>query len=303
MKTAADIKGIICAMVTPMRADESVNLAGVRRQTRHQIDAGVHGVFCLGTNGEGYILSHKEKLEVAQAMIDENAGRLLVYVGTGCVSTRETVELSREAERLGADVLSVVCPYFAAASQEELYRHFAEVASSVSIPVLLYNIPMRTGVNLSVDTVKRLAQIPNIVGIKDSSGNFDQILQYIEKTPKDFIVLSGNYSLALWTLQAGGKGGICGIANLFPRIMVSIYESFLKGDFASARRASDSIRPIRDCFKLGNPNSIVKLAANLLGQDVGPCRKPFYTDDPEVRQKVLQVLDTYYADEMREVRA
>ena len=296
MKTREDIKGIICAMVTPMRADESVNLEGVRKQTRRQIEAGVHGVFCLGTNGEGYILSHKEKLEVAQVMIDENAGRLPVYVGTGCVSTSETVELSREAERLGADVLSVVCPYFAAASQDELYAHFAKVAESVSIPVLLYNIPMRTGVNLTVDTVKRLAGIPNIAGIKDSSGNFDQILQYIEKTPEDFIVLSGNDSLALWTLQAGGKGAICGIANLFPKCMVSIYESFMKGDFAAAKKASDSIRAIRDCFKLGNPNSIVKLALNLLGQDVGPCRKPFWTESPEVREKLKNVLEACYSN-------
>ena len=200
MKTREDIKGIIAAMVTPMKPDESVDYKGVRRQTRRQIEAGVHGVFCLGTNGEGYILSHEEKLEVARVTIDENAGRLPVYVGTGCVSTKETVELSKQAQRLGADVLSIVCPYFAQASQDELYRHFARVAENVDIPIILYNIPMRTGVNLTVDTVKRLAMIPNIVGIKDSSGNFDQILQYIEKTPEDFIVLSGNDSLALWTL-------------------------------------------------------------------------------------------------------
>ena len=296
MKTKNDIRGIITAMVTPMNADESISLDGVRRQTRRQIEAGVHGIFCLGTNGEGYILSHKEKLQVAEAMIDENAGRLPVYVGTGCISTAETVELSREAEALGADVLSIVCPYFAQASQNELYAHYAKIAESVSIPILLYNIPMRTGVNLVVDTVNRLAKLPNIVGIKDSSGNFDQILQYIEKTPDDFIVLSGNDSLALWTLQAGGKGGICGVANLFPKTMVSIYENFKNGDFAAARRASDSIRPIRDCFKLGNANSIVKLAANLLGQNVGPCRKPFYTDDATVADKVSEVLNKYYKD-------
>lgn len=296
MKTREDIKGIIAAMVTPMKPDESVDYEGVRRQTRRQIEAGVHGVFCLGTNGEGYILSREEKLEVARVTIDENAGRLPMYVGTGCVSTNETMELSRQAQHLGADVLSIVCPYFAQASQDELYRHFARVAEKVDIPIILYNIPMRTGVNLTVDTVKRLAEIPNIVGIKDSSGNFDQILQYIEKTPEDFIVLSGNDSLALWTLQAGGKGAICGIANLFPKTMVSIYENFIKGDFAAAKRASDSIRPIRDCFKLGNPNSIVKLAANLLGQDVGPCRSPFYTQDESVKEKVAGVLRTYYAD-------
>lgn len=288
------IQGIITAMVTPMHEDESLNLPELRRQVNRQVEAGVNGVFVLGTNGEGYILDHEEKLRVVEAAVEACGHRVPVYAGTGCVSTRETVALSQEAERLGADVLSVVCPYFAAASEQELYTHFKAVAEAVSIPVLLYNIPARTGVNLSVSVVKRLAEIPNIVGIKDSSGNFDQILQFIEKTPEDFIVLSGNDSLVLWTLQAGGKGGICGIANLFPQHMVSIYRLWCEQKFELARQKQASIRAIRDCFRLGNPNSVVKLAANLLGQPVGPCRSPFGQCGEAMRTEVARVLKENY---------
>ncbi len=293
---SSKIHGIITAMLTPMNGDESINYGELRNQVRRQINAGVHGLFCLGTNGEGYILSETEKLEIARTVIDENNGRLPVYAGTGCIGTRDTIELSKKAESLGADVLSVVAPYFAATSQNELYTHYASIAEAVDIPILLYNIPARTGVNLSVETVAKLAEIPNIVGIKDSSGNFDAILQYIEKTPDDFIVLSGNDSLVLWTLTAGGCGGICGIANLFPATMASIYETWKKGDFKEAKNIQASIRAMRDCFRLGNPNTIVKIAANLLGENVGPCRRPFYTDDKSVRQELSRVLDTYYRD-------
>lgn len=290
------IHGIITAMLTPMNGDESINYRELGNQVRRQINAGVHGLFCLGTNGEGYILSEKEKLEVARTVIDENSGRLPVYAGTGCTGTKETIELSKKVRALGADVLSIVTPYFAATSQNELYAHYASIAEAVDMPVLLYNIPARTGVNLTAETVAKLAAIPNIAGIKDSSGNFDAILQYIEKTPDDFIVLSGNDSLVLWTLAAGGRGGICGIANLFPAAMASIYETWKKGDFRKAKAIQDSIRPIRDCFRLGNPNTIVKIAAGLLGENVGPCRKPFYTDDESVRQEIKHVLDTCYGD-------
>ena len=227
-------------------------------------------------------------------VVEQANGRLPVLAGTGCVSTTASIALAKEAERLGADALSVISPWFAAASQEELYRHFMTVADSVQIPVFLYNIPARTGVNLSVDTVRRLAQAGNIAGIKDSSGNFDQILQYIEATPSDFTVLSGNDSLVLWTLQAGGKGGICGIANLFPETMVSIYELWRQGRFEKAKKVQDSIRAIRNLFRLGNPNTIVKLAANLLGQPVGPCRRPFWTEDEKIVGEISRVLKESY---------
>jgi 4-hydroxy-tetrahydrodipicolinate synthase len=289
-----EIKGIIPAMVSPMYDDERINEQELRNQVNRQIEAGVHGLFVFGTNGESYILGKKEKRRILEVVVEENRGRLPVYAGTGLPGTEETIRLSREAAKIGANALSVITPYFAALSQDELYGHYAALADAVDVPVILYNIPARTGVSIAVETAEKLKSHGNIVGIKDSSGNFDTILQLIERTGDRLAVLSGNDSLVLWTLQAGGKGGVCGIANLFPQTMVSIYELWMAGKFEEAKKVQDSIRAIRDCFKLGNPNTIVKLAVNLLGYPVGPCRKPFYTDDPNVTEKVREILENHY---------
>ena len=272
-----EIKGIIPPIVTPMNEDESVNEKELRNQVNRQIKGGIHGLFPFGTNGEGYILNEKEKEEVLSIVIDETKGRVPVYAGTGCISTKDTIRQSQMAESLGADVLSIITPSFAAASQNELYDHYKAVAEAVDMPIVLYNIPARTGNALAPATVAKLSKIPNIVGAKDSSGNFDNMLQYIEqpRDSKDFAVLSGNDSLILWNLLAGGTGGIAGCANVFPEVMASIYNYFAAGDLENARKAQDSIRSFRGCFKYGNPNTIVKTAVNLLGYPVGKCRAPF----------------------------
>lgn len=271
-----DIHGIIVPILTPMHDDESVNEEELRRQIDRLIDAGVHGIFPFGTNGEGYILSDREKEQVLAVCIDQVKGRVPVYAGTGCISTRDTIRMSRMAQAMGADVLSIITPSFAAASQNELYEHYRAVAGSVDLPILLYNIPARTGNALAPATVEKLAKIDNIVGVKDSSGNFDNILQYIERTrDTSFTVLSGNDSLILWTLLAGGQGGIAGCANVFPRNMVAIYEQWKRGNITEARKAQDAIRPFRNCFRFGNPNTIVKAATAILGYPVGKCRAPF----------------------------
>lgn len=283
------IGGIIVPILTPMHADESINHQELRRQINRLIHAGVHGIFPFGTNGEGYILSPEEKLEVLATCMDEVRSRIPVYAGTGCISTKETIRLSREAVKLGVDVLSVITPSFAAASQEELYQHYAALTEAVDKPVLLYNIPARTGNALQPETVERLARLPGIAGIKDSSGNFDNMLQYIERTQgMDFTVLSGNDSLILWTLLAGGAGGVAGCANVFPENMVAIYRRFQAGDLQGAREAQDAIRPFRNCFRFGNPNTVVKAAVRMLGYDVGPCRAPFQL----LSQEGLQALET-----------
>lgn len=295
------IGGIIAAMATPMFEDGSINEAELRNQVNRQIAAGVTGIFCLGTNGEAYILNKEEKIRVMQLFVEEAAGRVPVYAGTGCVGTKDTVELSQKAQELGVGALSVISPYFAAINQQELYEHYASVAQSVDLPVVLYNMPARTGNHLDYKTVSRLAQnFRNIAGIKDSSGNFDNILRYIESTDSEsFSVLSGNDSLILWTLMAGGKGGITAVANILPEIMVSIYRYWEAGDFENAKKAQDSIRPIRDCFRFGNPNSIVKRAANLIGQPIGPCRKPFGMVSKEADDAITETLKTYYAAYMK----
>lgn len=273
-----NVEGIIVPILTPMNEDETINHAELRRQINRLISAGVHGIFPFGTNGEGYILSTDEKLAVLETCLDEVRGRVPVYAGTGCISTRDTVALSQKAAAMGVDVLSVITPSFAAASQEELYRHYAALAEKVDTPILLYNIPARTGNALQPATVERLSKVPGIIGVKDSSGSFDNILQYIERTrDSGFTVLSGNDSLILWTLLAGGKGGVAGCANVFPANMVAIYERFRANDIAGARLAQDAIRPFRNCFRFGNPNTVVKMAVNLLGHPVGPCRAPFNT--------------------------
>ncbi|HBR28724.1 MAG TPA: 4-hydroxy-tetrahydrodipicolinate synthase [Firmicutes bacterium] len=288
-------KGIIPAVITPLTYDEQINGDELRAQVNRQIAAGIHGLFCLGTNGEGYILNREEKLAVIRIVVEENRGRVPVYAATGGIGTQETIELSKAAQRLGVDALSLITPYFAALSQAELYEHFKAVATSVQLPVVLYNIPARTGNAIDYETVAKLARIPNIVGVKDSSGNFDNILRYLEATDRSrFAVLSGNDSLILWTLLAGGTGGISGIANLFPETMVRIYTLWQKGDFAAAKRVQDSIRPIRDCLKLGNPNTVVKRAANLLGYPVGPCRRPCNLLSEEVESEIKRTLDEYY---------
>lgn len=293
-------RGIIAAMVTPMHEDESLHLDELRRQVRRHIDAGVDGVFCLGTNGEAYILDEQEKALVIETVIETANGDVPVYVGTGCVGTAQTIRLSKLAVDMGADALSVITPYFAAASQNDVYEHYLRLAEAVEAPIVLYNMPARTGINLAPDTICKLAKIDHIIGVKDSSGNFDNMLQYIEGTREEnFNVLSGNDSLILWNLLAGGTGGITAIANLYPETMVSIYRRFIAGDVAGARAAQDSIRPIRNCFKFGNPNTVTKTAANLMGYDVGPLRRPFNSLSDEAIARIRETLASDKANGMR----
>ena len=245
------------------------------------------------SNGEGYILDEKEKEQVLSIVIDEVKGCVPVYAGTGCISTRDTIRQSLMGKSLGADVLSIITPSFAAASQNELYEHYKTVAAAVDMPIVLYNIPARTGNALAPATVARLSKIDNIVGAKDSSGNFDNMLQYIEQTRdrKDFSILSGNDSLILWNLLAGGTGGIAGCANVYPKNMASIYDRFAAGDLDGARKAQDAIRSFRNCFKFGNPNTIVKTAVALLGYPVGKCRAPFNQVSAEGVEAIRKVLE------------
>lgn len=288
-----EIKGIIPPIITPMNDDESINVTELRNQVNRLIDGGVHALFPFGTNGEGYILDEKEKELVLRTVIEETNGRVPVYAGSGCISTRDTIRMSQMAESLGADILSIITPSFAAASQNELYEHYKAVAQAVpDMPIVLYNIPARTGNALAPETVGKLAQIENIVGAKDSSGNFNNILEYIAKTKDsgDFSVLSGNDALIIWNLLAGGTGGIAGCANLYPKTMSSIYDLFMEGKIEEAKEANASIASFRACFKYGNPNTIVKTAVALLGHPVGKCRAPFNQVPEEGIKAIKKVL-------------
>lgn len=290
-----ELNGIISAMVTPLNQDESIREEELKNQVDRQIAAGVAAVFCLGTNGEFYAFNMEEKKRIIDLTVKAADGRVPVLAGSGCVTTQETIELTNYAKKAGVDAVSVIAPYFAGISQEGLLQHYEAVANTCQMPLIMYNIPARTGVNIAYPTVKKLASNPYIIGIKDSSGNFDNTLRYIEETPEDFIVLCGNDSLILWTLQAGGNGGISGVTNLYPEHMVSIYKKFIEGDFKGAKKAQDDIRCVRDCFAGYNPNSVVKRGTNLLGYPVGPAKAPFNIEDSALDEKLKAAFQTFAA--------
>ncbi|AYO31082.1 4-hydroxy-tetrahydrodipicolinate synthase [Biomaibacter acetigenes] len=286
-------EGIIVPIITPMTEDEEINEKELRAQINRMISSGIHGIFCLGTNGEFYALTTEEKLKVIKVVVEETRGRVPVYAGTGCISTKETVDLSIKAKELGVDALSILSPYYVAVSQDDIYDYFAAIAQSVDLPIVLYNIPARTGNNIDYKTVARLSKYQNIVGIKDSSGNFDNTLRYIEDTDDRLSVLSGNDSLILWTLLAGGNGAIAGTANLFPELLVEIYRLWQKGEIKKANELQKKLRPFRDVMKMGNPNSVVKRAMNLLGYNVGPARRPVSGLNPKIDEELEKVLKLY----------
>ena len=287
-------EGIIVAMSTPFFKDESINEPEVRNQVRRFVKAGIDGILCLGTNGEFYALSFAEKIRIMEIVKDETGDEIPIYAGTGAATTKETLALTWRANQIGFDCVAIITPYYAKSRQSELHKHYSQIADAVDIPILIYNLPARTGVHIHRQIVSQLAnEHPNIVGIKDSSGDFNNILRYIEETRDDFSVLSGEDMLILWTLKAGGKGGITGIANIYPETLAGIYDLWKAGDLKAAREAQESIRPICDCLRLGNPNSIIKRATLLLGENVGPVREPFNLDDPEIDRELLDVMRTH----------
>lgn len=291
-----EIKGIIPPILTPMNNDEeqTVNHAELRNQVERLLAGGVHGLFPFGTNGEGYILSMKEKEAVLETVVDQVKGRVPVYAGTGCISTADTIRMSKRAEELGADVLSIITPSFAVASQKELYDHYVAVAKHVNIPIVLYNIPPRTGNKLLPETVAKLAKdVDVIMGAKDSSGDRDNLKAYIDLTrdlDKKFSVLAGNDGNILYCLLSGGAGGIAGRANLYPKTIAGIYDKFIAGDVEGAQAAQDAVTNIQRVFKFGNPNTIIKKAVAVMGYPVGDCRRPFNYLCEEGMEELRKVL-------------
>jgi len=283
------VKGIIPAMVTPLDRNEEIDEAGIRGIINYLIDSGVHGIFVCGSQGESYALTEDEKKRVIEISVDEVNGRVPVYAGTGAVTTKMTIELSRYAVDVGADAVTIVTPYFIKPSQDELYMHYKRIAESVDSPILIYNNPGRTNVNLEAETVKKLAEIDNIVGIKDSSGDLTLTAQYIMKCPDEFAVLAGRDSLILATLLYGGKGAVAATANVAPRLVVGIYENFIKGDLEKARELQFKILPLRLAFSLGTFPVVVKEAMNLMRKPSGPAKSPV-SPLPEEKKRKLKLL-------------
>lgn len=287
--------GIIPAILTPFTKDEEIDYGQLRVHVRRMLTAGVHGIFCLGTNGEFYALSETEKLKVVEVVVDEVNGAVPVYAGSGEIATRTVVRLTNQFKALGASAVSIVTPYFINPSQSELYQHYARIATETEFPIILYNIPMRTHVNLEPAAVAALARdFTNIIGIKDSSGDIELTENYIQQTPSDFKVMGGNDGLILDTLILGGSGAIAATANVIPEILVKLYDTYLAGDLDSARKWQDKVAPLRADFKYGTSPGVIKLQASLCGYQVGNSRMPIIYDDPELIAKIRVNLKTNY---------
>ncbi len=283
--------GIIPAMVTPMTQDEEINEKALRRLTKHIIDGGVHGVFAVGSQGEFWALSADEKRRVWEAVVDETDGRVPVYAGSVGVTTRETIILTRLAEKCGVDAVSILTPYFISPTDDQLFDHYRAVAESTGLPILLYSNPARTGVKISVGLLERLAQLPNIVGIKDSSGDLELTAEYIRVAPPAFSVLIGRDTLIYAGLLHGAKGGIAATGNVAPALVVSIYNRFMSGDLEGAKEAQQELAPLRLAMAWGTVPVVIKEALNMMGMEVGPCRRPVghLTDDQrEELRNILQ---------------
>jgi len=229
-------KGIIPALITPMTASEEVDEAGLRALIERLIEAGVHALFVLGTNGEFIALNEAEKLRIAKIAVDQARSRVPVIAGTGAYATRDVIDLNSKMLDVGVDAVSVITPYFNGATQPELFTHYERIARATTLPVMLYTIPAKAGITLTVDTVRRLAEIPNIRGIKDSGGDFDRLLQLINLRRDDFAVFTGTDSMILWTLIAGGDGAVAATTvDMVPEGGASAQTGRV---FGSARRRS-----------------------------------------------------------------
>ncbi|MDU8617405.1 4-hydroxy-tetrahydrodipicolinate synthase [Pseudomonas syringae] len=286
-------RGIIPALVTPFTEDQQLDEQALRNLIENLLNAGVHGLFVLGTNGEFFALSEAEKLKIARITVEAAAGRVPVVVGTGAFATHEVIEMNKKMIDVGADALSIITPYFNAVSQPELIKHYTSIADASELPLMMYNIPAKTGMSIGMDAVATLSQHPQIKGIKDSAGNFDALVQMMKYRSDDFAVFAGTDSLIHWNLLAGGDGAVAATANAVPGLVMSIWNHFQSGNHDAARAAQESLRPLRDAFALGTLPVVLKTATQLLNVPVGPCRAPVQPLDAAALEKLHSLLAVY----------
>src|SRR6516162_8520303 len=285
------IRGIIPPVATPMQANEDLDLPRLRWFLDYLITSGVHGIFVLGTNSEFYALDEAEKQAVIATAVEHVAGRVPVFAGTGAESTREAVRLTKMAEREGAQGVSVITPYFVSPSQQEIFDHYRRIAEHTALPVVLYNNPSTCGgVKIDVDTVARLAELPNILGVKDSSGDLQNTQEYIKVVPDRFSVMMGRDTLIFPALVMGARGAVPATGNIAPHLLVEIYETFKRGDLAGAKAAQLRLSPLRMALGLCTAPGGVKAALEMLGMPIGPCRSPVSGLSPEKKGRMRAAL-------------
>ena len=292
--TRLALSGCYTALITPFR-DGQIDEPALRALVERQIAAGVSGLVPCGTTGEAPALSAPEWERVTALVVETAGGRVPVIAGTGSNDTTTAIERTRTARMLGADGALMVTPYYNRPTQEGLYRHFAAIAEAVDLPIVLYNVPGRTGVNLLPETAVRLADIPGIVGIKEASGSLDQASQIVREANDEFVVLSGDDSLTLPIIGIGGTGVISVVSNVVPEAVAALTSACLTGDFTSGRAMHLALFDLcRAMFVETNPTP-VKAAAALLGYCSPEVRLPLAPLSEAAQRRVETALATWQA--------
>jgi 4-hydroxy-tetrahydrodipicolinate synthase len=283
-------QGCGTAIITPFRADLSLDEEALRRTVRRQIEAGIHFLVPCGTTGENPTLTREEHLRVVEITLEEANGRVPVLAGSGGNDTREVVELARDLEGLGADGLLVVTPYYNKPTPEGLYQHYHAVSRATRLPIVIYNVPGRTGLNIEPSTLARLAEIETVVGVKEASGNISQIAAIFQAVPENFAVLSGDDAITLPVIALGGVGVISVASNEVPFAMARLTSLCLEGDFPAAREMQRRLHALMEInFIESNPGP-VKAAMALMGLIEPVLRLPAVMPRPESIKKIEKVL-------------
>jgi len=278
------------ALVTPFRQDFSLDEDGLRRLVRRQLEAGVHFLVPCGTTGESPTLTRREHLRVVEITLEEAKGKCPVVAGCGGYNTAEVVELARELESMGVDGLLSVTPYYNKPTQEGLYQHYRTIAASTRLPIVIYSVAGRTGVNVEPATVRRLAEIDNIVGIKEASGNIAQMAQICATVPDDFDVLSGDDSITVALAALGGRGVISVASNEIPGPMRELAQACLDGDFATARRLQKRWLALMEVNFIESNPIPVKAALARMALCAPVWRLPLVPPSPASMTRIEQVL-------------
>jgi 4-hydroxy-tetrahydrodipicolinate synthase len=288
---------LLTAMVTPFDAAGEVDYTQAQRLARALLDSGSDGLVVCGTTGEAPTLSHDEKLRLFRAIAEAAGDDGDVVAGTSTYNTRESIELSREAQSAGVDGLLLTVPYYNRPTQEGIYRHFEAIAGAVDIPCIIYNIPSRTGRNMEPETIVRAAGIGNVIGVKEASGSCEAVAKIVEEAGDGFYVWSGDDSMTLPFMAVGGYGVICTCSNLYGRQMRGIIEAFLAGRNAEAAAAHRRLLPLMSALMTVGPNPIpVKHALNKSGFKAGGLRLPLWDLNEAESAKLMGILQAYQVD-------
>lgn len=279
-------------MATPFTADHRLDEARVGELIEGYIAAGVHGISVAGSQGEFFALDADEHIRLIELSVSAIDDRVPLYAGTGGTTTRQAIALTRAAEVLGADLALVITPYFVQPTQDELVAHYTAVARATKLPVMLYNNPPRTAVNVLPATLARcMRECENIVGVKDSAGDLTQSIEYLLDAPRPALLFSGRDTIALAMIFHGAQGTISPAANVFPELMVQLYDALRAGRHEEARRISDVFAPLRAAWAWGSFPVVIKEAMRLAGRDAGPTRPPIAALSPAVREKLAAVVE------------